>query len=160
MSIKRFRIGDFTLEIFQDFLNPRNHFECLTKIWCIEKTKIFSDSDVPLVKNLAELKANIDPQRPMLVKTLYDSAETLTLEPNTKPVGFIFILENVEKPEEIIEAELDLFNKYLEGRCYGFRLVQEVDCIGGFFGEDPEENGMANYLTSDFVEKIKTEGLF
>lgn len=56
-------------------------------------------------------------------------------------------------------GEIELFKQWAEGDCYGFRLEkrnvcptceheewEEVDSCWGFYGSDPFENGMSDYI--------------
>lgn len=57
---------------------------------------------------------------------------------------------------KIISAEVSLYDQYLSGDVYGFRLFklcnnewEEVDSCWGFYGSDIRENGMLDQLSSD-----------
>lgn len=57
------------------------------------------------------------------------------------------------KAKEIIDEEISLYDKYLQGDVYGYRLFEqcnddwvEVDSCWGFFGSDIKKNGMLDQV--------------
>lgn len=59
---------------------------------------------------------------------------------------------------KIIESEVSLYDQYLRGEVYGYRLFQlmgdhweEIDSCWGFFGSDIHENGMMEQIGLDKV---------
>lgn len=59
----------------------------------------------------------------------------------------------------VMQAEVEQYNQYLQGDVYGFVVEEcdkceccgheewsEVDSCGGFYGSDPFENGMSEYV--------------
>lgn len=85
-------------------------------------------------------------------------------------VGFIYISKKkaregfgrltkktTERVLEVLRAEVSEYDQYLIGDVYGFQLYkheegqepdegEELDSCWGFYGSDPEENGMAEHL--------------
>lgn len=65
---------------------------------------------------------------------------------------------------KIIESEVVLYDKYLNGDMYGYRLFkmsenswEEIDSCWGFFGNDIHENGMLEELGLEDVEVLDHE---
>jgi hypothetical protein len=67
-----------------------------------------------------------------------------------------------------LKCEVETYAQFLEGNVYGFIVeeCEECDCCGhaewehvdscfGFYGYDPEENGMADHLDDDLLEMAK-----
>lgn len=63
------------------------------------------------------------------------------------------------KAEEILRGEVEVYNQYLQGEVYGFKLekkivcphccsvkMEEVNSCWGFYGDDFEHNGLADYV--------------
>lgn len=94
-------------------------------------------------------------------------------------VGFIFISRKKineeygahggrtdEQIEEYLRNEVELYDQYLTGDVYGF-VMREPPCekcdgpgeVGdscwGFYGDDPLENGMSDYLNEKDREELK-----
>ena len=93
---------------------------------------------------------------------------------DTSMVGFIYITKEqarkeygwkvltkarIEKILTNLESEVKTYGQYLEGDVYGFSLIEETECTnchqtvteildscGGFYGSDPEKNGMKEYI--------------
>jgi hypothetical protein len=68
-----------------------------------------------------------------------------------------------------LEAEVMEYDQYLTGDIYGFNLIDEVldedgdlfeeidvDSCWGFFGSDPNTNGMSEYVDMAKVDEIRT----
>lgn len=69
-----------------------------------------------------------------------------------------------ETAKNIIESEVSLYDQYLRGDVYGYRLFQltnssweETDSCWGFFGSDVHENGMLDQLGLEGVEVLDYE---
>ena len=60
---------------------------------------------------------------------------------------------------EILEKEVQTFNYYLEGNCYGFRITkdgEEIDSCFGFYGDDDKKSGLLDSLLEvDIPSDIK-----
>ena len=57
---------------------------------------------------------------------------------------------NVASAKRCIESELETYNDYLSGECYGFILKdsegEEIDSCFGFYGYDPTTNGIFDHV--------------
>lgn len=69
-----------------------------------------------------------------------------------------------KKALEIINEELELYNQYLEGDVYGYTELEysngawfESSSCWGFFGDNPEKNGMLDEIGGGRVLDIKNE---
>ncbi|KKL70042.1 hypothetical protein LCGC14_2108820 [marine sediment metagenome] len=94
-------------------------------------------------------------------------------------VGFIFVSrlrivkeygdldtkEAAERAEKVLRGEVEIYDQYLSGDVYGFILREppcpncdgpgkEDDSCWGFYGMDPTENGMADYLSQTQREEL------
>ena len=70
--------------------------------------------------------------------------------------------ETVKKAEEVLEAEVESYDTYLRGECYGFRLYkdgEEEDSCWGFLGDvDDMLKELPSYLPEEcagLVEKLE-----
>lgn len=65
----------------------------------------------------------------------------------------------VERIEDILKGEIETYSQYTSGDMYQFQLLDddgnEIDSCGGFFGSDPEVNGMADYVDLSNVSNIE-----
>lgn len=107
---------------------------------------------------------------------LYDhSGVTMSVSRFSDPwdsgqVGFIYVSKKKARAEfgrltkkttervlGVLRAEVEVYGQYLTGDIYGFQLYkheegqepdegEELDSCWGFYGSDPEENGMVEYL--------------
>jgi hypothetical protein len=96
-------------------------------------------------------------------------------------VGFIFaprdkVLENYmvkrispeikEKVEKLLRGEVEVYDQYLMGDVYGFRVVkpthcaecghddeEEIDACWGFYGSDPKKNGMMDHIGDPIIDE-------
>ena len=61
--------------------------------------------------------------------------------------------ETVKKAEEVLEAEVESYDMYLRGECYGFRLYkdgEEEDSCWGFLGDvDDMLKELPSYLPEE-----------
>lgn len=68
------------------------------------------------------------------------------------------LLETVKK---VLEAEVVVYDQYVTGDTYGFKLFEngeETDSCWGFFGSDVKTNGMLDYIDNkELIEQIKEE---
>lgn len=57
---------------------------------------------------------------------------------------------------ELLRREVDTYDCYLRGAVYSFELLDEdgecIDSCSGFYGDDPESNGMADHLPVPLTE--------
>lgn len=65
--------------------------------------------------------------------------------------------------EDILRAEVETYDQYLRGEVYGFTAyeiqdgdIAEIDSCGGFFGSDPEQNGMLDYVPRELCEVLRS----
>ena len=98
-------------------------------------------------------------------------------------VGFIFIsrkdaLENwsvkrlspkhKKMCEDMVRGEVEEYDQFLRGDVYGYRVVKPVKCDScgneeeevvdscwGFFGSNPNENGMMGNIDDEIVEQVE-----
>jgi len=163
--IRTIRIGDKILEIFIDSdSDPRTTMDNLTKIWCSSSCNwILSDIDFRSTFTVSEIEEKISKLNPFYVAPLFFNEDFEELTTISKDgfdhVGFIFIEDEIENAKEVVKLELDQYNLHLSGRVYSYRLSQDLDSCGGFFGEDIEENGMSDCLPKEFVEKLIKTGI-
>lgn len=164
--IKTYRIGNRLLEIFADLdSDPRYFGSNETKIWCTSNCGwILSDSEFSSTLSFDEIKERVDEMNNFYVSPLFfyeDEHELSTKEKYAiKPVGFIFIENEIENPEEVVDFELKLYNQHLSGDVYSYRLSEDIDSCGGFFGRDLLKNGMSDHLPKEFIERIKNDCIF
>lgn len=80
--------------------------------------------------------------------------------------GIISANEDVwrKKALEVINKELETYNQYLEGDVYGYTELEfskgswaETSSCWGFFGDNPEKNGMLDEIGGGRVLNIKNE---
>lgn len=54
----------------------------------------------------------------------------------------------------IMDLEVKTFDQYLRGEIYGFIIEtvdgEHLDSCWGFYGEDPEENGMKDHIEEKY----------
>lgn len=67
-----------------------------------------------------------------------------------------------KKVIEVLQAEVKVYNQYLQGEVYGFsvyalngRCLILEDACGGFYGDSPKENGILEYIPAEFVPALK-----
>ena len=65
--------------------------------------------------------------------------------------------------KDILRAEVETYDQYLRGEVYSFTAYEirdadivELDSCGGFFGDDPEKNGMLDYVPIDLCRALRT----
>ena len=61
--------------------------------------------------------------------------------------------------EEVLCAEVGVYNQYLQGDVYGFTLTdrqtgETIDACWGFYGDDPQTNGMAEHLSPEHRDAL------
>jgi hypothetical protein len=94
-------------------------------------------------------------------------------------VGWIFIANDVEESlaelfedrlTEIIKADVEVYDQYLQGDTYGYQLIEKVPCetcshveervvdsCWGFYGHDIRKNGILDNLDKDVRETILSQ---
>ena len=62
---------------------------------------------------------------------------------------------------EIMEAEVEVYDQYISGEVYGYELFklvdgewEEEDACWGFYGDDPEENGIVEQVGCGLAEAL------
>lgn len=70
-----------------------------------------------------------------------------------------------QKALNILKAEIEEYNYYLQGRVYGFMAYSWTesgpeleDSCWGFYGENPSQNGLLDQIPPEFVLVVKAEG--
>lgn len=59
--------------------------------------------------------------------------------------------------EEILEAEVKIYDHYISGEVYGFILEEdgeEVDSCWGFYGPDHHSNGLADHIPEELHHQL------
>ncbi len=76
--------------------------------------------------------------------------------------------ELLDKVEKNLLCEVETYDQYLSGDVYGFTLVElskcneghehetEIDSCWGFYGHDFKDNGIAEQVSEEFAELLKT----
>ena len=62
-----------------------------------------------------------------------------------------FSKESIAKSEKCLQAEVSLYEEYLQGNVYGFRILEgdkEIDACWGFYGNDHKESGLLDAANS------------
>lgn len=85
------------------------------------------------------------------------------------------VVGNVEGPAQTaalkcLEADVAVYNQYLQGDCWGFELVSIETCMScgnssetlidscwGFYGDDPKTNGMLDHIPEGLEYTIEKE---
>jgi len=68
-----------------------------------------------------------------------------------------------EMTERNLRTEIDTYDQYIRGDIWGFVVEEQVetdewesvDCCFGFYGSDPEKNGMSDYLSPEMLALAK-----
>ncbi len=137
----------------------------------------------------AELKAAImRDHKPLAILPLYlldHSGLSMSTKPFSCPwdsglVGFIFVQKKdklnlwgnrrltKKRAEQILQHEVEEYNQYLQGECYGYRLEKietcnlghehrtEEESCWGFIGSDHEKSGILDNLDKEDREAVLT----
>jgi hypothetical protein len=161
-SIKEERIGNYILRLFYDECptNPREDYN-LTRMVCFHKRYDLGDdhdfksddydSWDEMEKNITRMK------NPIVIKPLYmyeHSGITISTKPfgdrwDSGQIGFVYIRKQdvrdsfsikrcgqnmVERCDVLLEGEVDVYDKYLQGQVYGYEI--------GKINEDGHEEGL------------------
>jgi hypothetical protein len=116
-----------------------------------------------------------------IIKPVYmysHSGDTISTTPfacrwDSGQVGFVYVTKEkarseysckritrkiIEKVDNVLEAEIETFDMYIRGDVYGYQLNddngEEVDSCWGFFGSDPEKNGMLSHIPKEFHDNL------
>lgn len=155
-SVHTETLDGYTIKIYRDEdpINPRVDMETRSKMICFHRRYNLGDAHNFDSPSAAEewLKRNKD--KIALVKPLYlydHSGITISTVPFSCPwdsgqVGVVYVLKQDNEEvdaEQIIESEVKLYDQFLTGEVYGFRIFQgveddaeEVDSCWGFYGMD------------------------
>ena len=130
-------------------------------------------------------KAIWEEEDPVVVLPLYlydHSGITIKTSPfssswDSGKIGFIFarkkdvkemlLIETIvgaaeKRVTDILKGEVETYDQYLRGDIYGFVIEDkdgnELEACGGFYGDDPEENGMKDHISKEYhhlIEKLE-----
>lgn len=59
--------------------------------------------------------------------------------------------------ESVLKAEVEVYSQYVSGDVYGYTLYvddEEIDSCWGFYGYNPQENGIADNLPNEYKEVL------
>lgn len=139
----------------------------------------FDASHVPDIERALEATG----QAIMLPLYLYDhSGITMKCSPfgcswDSGKVGFIFVSKakarseynwkllnkaRIEKLQSYLEGEVEVYDQYLTGDCWGFEVLEDGDVIDscwGFFGSDVIANGMLDHF-NDHAKALVKDGIY
>lgn len=83
---------------------------------------------------------------------IYASAETIRKEWGYGP-------EAREKAAKCLQAEVEVYDMYIQGDVWGFQIEDKdenhIDSCWGFYGSDPEKNGMADHVKPKVLAMLK-----
>lgn len=69
--------------------------------------------------------------------------------------------EAERKTHALVKAEIETYGAYLNGDVYGYTIYdsqeEEVDSCWGFYGSDPEKNGMAEHWPENWKKTHRVE---
>src|SRR5690606_13075957 len=112
---------------------------------------------------------------------LYDhSGITMSTTPFSCPwdsgqVGYIFVAKKKAraeygwsrltrardvKVEKCLIGEVQVYDQYLQGGVWGYQALQDdevVDSCWGFYGSDPNANGIAEHVPEKFLPLLRAE---
>lgn len=71
----------------------------------------------------------------------------------------------LRRAEEILRAEVEVYDQYLRGEVYGFTAynvvggeIEVLDSCGGFYGDDPAKNGMLECVPGELRQPLRAVG--
>jgi hypothetical protein len=159
-SIISKQIGNYTIHIIRDFepVNPRNEYENFGTLIVFSNRYNLSDNDNYLNRQhlesylhknrcislpiylgcYQEPKLSLDGDERYLSGYIFVEKEKVLKEWKTKK-----IIPEIEKQVlDNMKAEIETFNHYIEGNCYGYVITEEneeyeneIDSCWGFYGE-------------------------
>jgi len=98
----------------------------------------------------------------------WDSGQVGFIFARKKDVKKMLLIETIvgaaeKRVTDILNGEVENYDQYLRGDVYGFIIEDkegnELDSCGGFYGDDPKENGMLDYIAKEHHHLIdKLEG--
>jgi hypothetical protein len=111
---------------------------------------------------------------PLYLYSPSNSQCSISLSGHGKQVGFILVTKDkvrhefskkrvskklMKRVEEILKGEVEVYNQYLEGDTYGYVLEKpngdDIDSCWGFYGSDPDTNGIGDNLGKEYRHLIK-----
>ena len=186
---------NYKLEIFhdEDPMNPRTEWDNTTTMICFHKRYNLGDKhdfNSRDYESWSEMEQAIKNHYEVLaIKPLYlydHSGITISTSPfgcqwDSGQVGFVIIdKDNLQRIsgdadgfnelnlEEIIEAEVETYDSYIQGEVYGYKIIEVETCdkgheheeiiesCGGYYKEEEaEEEG--NSLLKHYQEKVMVE---
>lgn len=65
----------------------------------------------------------------------------------------------IRRAEDALRGEVETYDLYLRGEVYGFAVYEtdgwtKIDSCGSFFGDNPVQNGMMDYIPEEFRDKL------
>ena len=174
-SIKEERIGNYILRLFYDECptNPREDYN-LTRMVCFHKRyDLGDDHDLKSddFDGWDEMEKHITgTENPIVIKPLYmyeHSGITISTKPfgdrwDSGQIGFVYIRKDdvrnqfsikrcgqnmVERCDVLLEGEVDVYDKYLQGQVYGYEI--------GKINEDGQEEGLER--CGDYFDEERCE---
>ena len=98
----------------------------------------------------------------------WDSGKVGYIFARKKDVKKMLLIETIvgaaeKRVTDILNGEIETYDQYLRGDVYGFiiedRKGNDIDSCGGFYGDDPKENGMMDYIPEEFhhlIDKLES----
>ena len=163
------------IEQDQDPVNPRIDWNCnLVHLICWHR--LYNLGDEHDFASIRELNDELTSQR-RDGNDFFSTAFSNKCDSSLVGVAYVFkndlvkndIIsadENVwrKKALEVINEELETYNQYLEGDVYGYTELEysngawfESSSCWGFFGDNPEKNGMLDEIGGGRVLNVKNE---
>jgi hypothetical protein len=107
-------------------------------------------------------------ESPVSLKIYMRGDDSITTEGGRRHVGYIYVSKDrlkdealadktVDEVKEILTAEVDAYNHYHMGNCWGVKVYKNCSCCGqpqpdvyescwGFYGETLEETGIVEFV--------------
>ena len=148
--------------------SPRND-DNIGIMACFHRRYNLGDSDKPDIETVQKIERS--PDYISLPLYLYDhSGLTISTKPFSCPwdsgrLGLIYVKRDDvidlqdERVLEILRSEVEIYDQYLRGDIYGYELIRTEDdgaeitedSCWGFYGSDPDVNGMAAFIGQDIM---------
>lgn len=157
--------------------NPRTTWDNLGTMVCFHTRYVLGDKDTGYnFRDYASFKEVLEAinkkENPVAILPIYmydHSGITIATTPfsckwDSGQIGYIFLSKKkaieeygenyeVEKIKEYLENEVKIYDQYLTGDVYGFTVInkegEEEDSCWGFYGSDPNTNGMMDNFSND-----------
>lgn len=170
-----------TISYDSDAVSPR---EDIDHLWCLSlqdrRYSVLGDKKYQLDgvsiadsdKYMEALKTKFDARLLQPVYMYSHSGDSLRLYPEGALVGYAFVTPEsltlmgvdeinltLERREESLNAEIDEYQKYLDGEVYMFTEIDitngnVINAMGNFFGSDFVNNGLVDSLSEKFVDNV------